>query len=62
MFSLSPSPSTGSQYTFQVTPTGLLTPVKAGDSSNMVLASPLDIGQPNAQIPDTSLDDLNTSL
>lgn len=59
----SPSPSSSSrQYTFPATTAGLPFSVNAGGSSSVVSTSQLEIDQANAQIPDASLDDLNTSL
>ena len=59
----SPSPSSSSrQYTFPVTTTGLPFSVTAGGSNSVTSTSTLDIDQENVQIPDASLDDLNTSL
>lgn len=61
--SLSPSVRSP-QYTFPGNTSGLQFTVSTMtcNSDDVGSASPLDIDQANASIPDTSLDDLNTSL
>ncbi|KAF9653337.1 hypothetical protein BDM02DRAFT_1892850 [Thelephora ganbajun] len=58
-----PSPPTSSrQSTLPVATMELPFSTDAGGPSSAVSASPLDIDQANARLPDASLDDLNTSF